>query len=213
MMQSTMTTNPETFASRLKKKLAAGGIGELVRLGGLLLVSRWKLRQCTTIGSGACVWGSVHIENAGQLHIGERVRLRGSHVPVELATAADGKLTIGEGSYINSGTSVSAASEVRIGKNVAIGNYVLIMDSDFHDVDDHRKAGKSAPIIIEDDVWIAAKVTILKGVRIGQGAVVAAGAVVTKDVPPRSVVGGIPARVLRMLTTDAESSVAVGNKL
>jgi maltose O-acetyltransferase len=90
-------------------------------------------------------------------------------------------------------------TEVRIGRNVAIGNYVLIMDSDFHAVNDHRESGKSAPVIIEDDAWIAARVTILKGVRIGKGAVIAAGAVVTKDVSPRTLVGGVPARVLRTL--------------
>ncbi|GAB4461186.1 MAG: hypothetical protein OHK0029_26110 [Armatimonadaceae bacterium] len=80
-----------------------------------------------------------------------------------------------------------------------IGNYTLIMDGDFHDLQDINKPGKVEPVIIEDNVWIASRVTILKGVHIGTGAVVAAGAVVTKNVPARTLVAGVPAKVIRSL--------------
>lgn len=61
-----------------------------------------------------------------------------------------------------------------------------------------------APVVIEDDVWIGANVTILKGVTIGRGSVVAAGVVVTKSCPPYSIIGGVPAKVLKMRFTPEE---------
>jgi maltose O-acetyltransferase len=73
----------------------------------------------------------------------------------------------------------------------------MIIDSDFHNVKDHNKEGESREIIIEDDVWIGAKATILKGVKIGQGAVVAVGSVVTKDIPANAIAAGVPAKVIK----------------
>jgi len=75
------------------------------------------------------------------------------------------------------------------------------MDCDFHGVDNRTETAPAAPIIVEDDVWLATRVTILKGVRIGRGSVVAAGAVVTKDVAPYTLVGGVPARLIRSLNS------------
>ncbi len=147
--------------------------------------------------------GRVLVQNGGILEIGDRVRIDGRHVAVHLATGPKGKLTIGDNVFINAGTSIGAASEVRIGSGCAIGNYSLVMDSDFHNVDDHTKPAIPAPVVIEDDVWLGARVTVLKGVVIGKGAVVAAGAVVTKDVPPRALVGGVPAKLIRMLDDSA----------
>jgi acetyltransferase-like isoleucine patch superfamily enzyme len=76
------------------------------------------------------------------------------------------------------------------------------MDSDYHDLNDHSLPGKSSPVKIGDNVWLGARATVLKGVTIGDGAVVAAGALVTRDVPSRTVVAGVPARVIKHL--DAE---------
>jgi len=73
------------------------------------------------------------------------------------------------------------------------------MDSDFHDTNDLNNEGMSAPIIIGNNVWIATRAMILKGVTIGDGAVVAAGAVVTKDVKPFTVVAGVPAKLIKQL--------------
>ena len=65
-------------------------------------------------------------------------------------------------------------------------------------MDSHEKLPKNdAPVIIEDDVWAGANITILKGVTIGRGCVIAAGAVVNKSMPPYSIIGGVPARVLK----------------
>lgn len=168
-------------------------------LAALLIASRWKTRRCTSVGRWVRVHGRVLIENGGEIRLGSRVRIRGTHLPVELAAMPGGLLEIGERTYINSGASVCAQKLVRIGARCAIGNMTLIMDSDFHDTSDHTAPAVPRPVVIGDDVWLAARVTILKGVTIGHGAVVAAGAVVTKDVPPRTLVGGVPARVIRSL--------------
>ncbi len=170
-----------------------------VRLVPLLVASRWKTRRCTSVGRWPRVQGRLLIENAGVIRLGDRVRIRATHLPVELASLLGGTLEIGDRTYINSGVSLCAAKLVRIGARCAIGNMTLIMDTDFHSVGDHTAAPEPRPVIIEDDVWLAARVTVLKGVTIGRGAVVAAGAVVTKDVLPNTLVGGIPAKLIRTL--------------
>ena len=143
--------------------------------------------------------GRLLVDNAGAIHLGERIRIRATHLPVELASLPGGTLRIGDRTYINSGVSLCAARSVQIGCNCAIGNMTLIMDTDFHSVGDHAQSPEPRPVVIEDDVWLGARVTVLKGVTIGRGAVVAAGAVVTKDVPPRTLVGGVPAKIIRAL--------------
>lgn len=91
---------------------------------------------------------------------------------------------------------------ITIGDDVMMGPRCTMLSRD-HAVDDTSRPmnqqgfGEDRPIVVEDDVWFGANVTVTAGVRIGRGSVVAAGAVVTRDVPPYSIVGGVPARVLR----------------
>lgn len=109
------------------------------------------------------------------------------------------KIVIGNNVGV-SGCTISAANSITIGDHVLLGSGCLITDSDAHPVDpDERRSGgggRSAPIVIEDDVFIGARAIILKGVTIGKGSVVGAGSVVTKSVPPYSVVAGNPARIV-----------------
>ena len=84
-----------------------------------------------------------------------------------------------------------------LGDGCLVGHNVVFATLN-HDVDPARRAVMyPAPIVVGRDVWIGSNATILRGVTIGDGAIIAAGAVVTKDVPPRTVVGGIPARPIR----------------
>ena len=107
-------------------------------------------------------------------------------------------LNLGYGGYMNRNTTVVCSSEIRIGKNVIIAQNVIIRDSDIHHIYvEGEKQSNSAPIIIGDNVWIGTSALILKGVTIGEGAVIAAGAVVTKDVPAHCLVAGNPARIIR----------------
>lgn len=104
------------------------------------------------------------------------------------------KLTIG-GGYANYNVKIDCYEEVRIGQGVAIANNVIIRDSDSHVIS--GQSGLSSPIVIGDNVWIGMNSIILKGVRIGNGAVIAAGAVVTHDIADKCLVGGVPARIIR----------------
>ena len=105
------------------------------------------------------------------------------------------RISIGELSTIGDRTEIHAGEAVHIGKHVLIGWDCVIMDRDYHAVDGKRE--RTAPVIIEDNVWICCRAVILKGVTIGHHAIVGAGSVVTKNVEPYSVVAGNPAKVIR----------------
>lgn len=105
------------------------------------------------------------------------------------------ELKIGNYSHINRGCLIDARGGVTIGNSVSISFKVNII-SGGHDPQSKTFENKRGHIMIDDYVWVGANATILKNVHIGEGAVIAAGAVVTKDVPPYTIVGGIPAKVI-----------------
>lgn len=106
------------------------------------------------------------------------------------------RLTIGDYTHINRNCTLDARGYITIGNNTSISHSVNIMTGS-HDISSPNFASYYLPIIIEDNVWIGINATILSGIRIGKGAVVCAGAVVTKDVPSYSIVAGIPAKIIR----------------
>ena len=166
----------------------------------LLAVLRAKvaLRRCDVVPWGVRLHGRALVVNRCRIVLGERVRIDGGTVRIELVSMT-GPIVIGDASFINYGATISSHAGVTIGREVLIGNYAMIMDNDYHDPNDHNRLGASKPITIEDGAWIGARAIVLKGVHVGAGAVVAAGAVVTKDVPPRTMVAGVPATVVRAL--------------
>lgn len=97
-------------------------------------------------------------------------------------------------SFINSDARIRVHQRVTIGNGCAISHGFVCMDGNAHTIDGRRTV---APVEICDHVWIGTGVTVLPGVHIGEGAVVAAGAVITRDVPPACLVAGVPARVIR----------------
>lgn len=111
-------------------------------------------------------------------------------------------LRIGERVFINSGCAVQDQGGVSIGDGALLGHNVVIATLN-HAMDPARRADLDpAPVHIGADAWIGANVTILPGVSIGDGAVVAAASVVTRDVPPRTLAMGSPARVVREITPE-----------
>lgn len=167
-----------------------------------ILNAQWRLLGKARIPLSVRVHGRVHVSGKGRLILGYGVNLVGTVVPVELVTYDNGQIEIGDHTFINYGSSIAARSSVKIGSRCHLGHYTFIMDNDQHDVVRHWELPSSAPVIIEDDVWIGSKVVILPGIRIGHQAVIGAGSIVTKDVPPLSVAAGNPARVIRFLTID-----------
>lgn len=110
-------------------------------------------------------------------------------------------IVIGRNSVINRQCCLDGRGGLRIGDNVSISPGVWLL-TDQHDMNDPWFVESFGPIVVEDYVWVGSRATILPGVRIGRGAVVAAGAVVTKDVEPFEVVGGVPARRIATRSTD-----------
>jgi len=193
-------------AERLVEKIereSKDGVRPLVRSGLKYARSRATapvyLRGANVVGRRARTEGRPRIDNQGTLLIGDDCNFRSVLVPLELVTGPRGRLTIGDGTFVNYGCSLCAMREVTIGARVHIGPFVMIIDTDFHDLYDREKRPEPVPIVVEDDVWIGAKASILRGVTIGRGAVVGVGAVVHRDVAPFSVVGGVPARELKRL--------------
>jgi acetyltransferase-like isoleucine patch superfamily enzyme len=104
-------------------------------------------------------------------------------------------LRLGSG-YINHNVNISCFQRIDIGDGVVISENVSIRDSDNHEIVSSAQP-PTQPIKIGNHVWIGMNVTILKGVEIGDGAVIAAGAVVTRNIPGNCLAGGVPARVLK----------------
>ncbi len=173
----------------------------VIKMGFAVLRAKWYLRSATLLGQKIRLWGKPYITNEGQIIIHDRVRFSSTVVPVELGTGPDGIIEIGEGTYINYGASIGATKQVTIGRDCNIGTYVTLIDNDFHRLEPERRheTPESMPIILEDNVWIGAKAIVLRGVRIGTGSVIGAGSVVTKDIPPRSLAAGVPAKVIKQL--------------
>ena len=191
------------------------------RLRGLLLAPRLgEARGALYVGRGVRVlqpWlvrcgADVKLEDGAELQglstrgvsLGDGVTIgRGASIrPSSYYGHEPGEgLAVGAGTAIGPFSWIGASGFVELGRDVMLGPRVVILPEN-HDFDDTARTIKSqgvtrAGVVVEDDCWIGANATLLAGVRVGRGAVVAAGAVVTRDVPPGAVVAGVPARVLR----------------
>ena len=182
-------------------------------------LKQWlKLRQSrkrALIGANSVLYGLSSIENPrGQknlIRVGEFTHIRGEL----FVFAHGGEISIGDYCYVGADTRIWSGAGIRIGHRVLIAHCVSILDNISHPIDPHERHEHfrkiittghptdiglhDRPIVIEDDAWIGCMSIILPGVTIGEGAIVGAGSVVTKDVAPFTVVAGNPARVIREL--------------
>ena len=117
-----------------------------------------------------------------------------------------GNLIIGDNCVINGKCRIDTSGPVTIGRHVSISQEVCILTGD-HNLNSPVFEGQRAPVVIEDYVWIGTRAMILKGCTIGKGAIVAGGALVTKDVAPYSVVAGVPAKAVKTRRTDLQYEV------
>lgn len=154
----------------------------------------------------------MQIHRRSFVRIGARLELRStvrsnplgpSHAALLSTREAGASLVVGD-DFGMTGGSIVAAQSIRIGNRVIIGADSIVSDTDFHPLAfmDRRSdplAGASAPVIIEDDVFIGMRTLVLKGVTIGRGSVIGAGSVVTRSLPPEVVAAGNPAKIIREL--------------
>lgn len=160
----------------------------------------WKFRRhCTNAGNRLTVLGPCAVHSSGEMKVGDGLTIRSRKFNmVEITCAANAKLTFGNRVFLNQGVRIACTNEVTLGDNALIGDETVILDSDYHGVADGKT--KSAPVHIERDVWLGTRVIVLRGVTIGEGSVVGAGAVVTRSLPPRVFAAGVPARVVKNLS-------------
>jgi acetyltransferase-like isoleucine patch superfamily enzyme len=149
----------------------------------------------------------VNVVDGGSLHIGE-----GSNIEAGCQLVTEGELRIGPRAFVGTGSVIVANQRVIIGCDALIAAYVTIRD-DAHkmepgDLPYNRQGLATAPIDIGNNVWLGTKATVLRGVSIGDGAVVAAHAVVRSHVEARTLVGGIPAKLLRKLADRSSAGPA-----
>lgn len=146
------------------------------------------------------------VTDGGQLLIGNG----GTVGRDTLIVAKKGSIKVSARCFIGQGTVIASDESVAIGNDCLIGEHVTIRDQnhriDYSDVPFALQGMDSSPISIGDNVWIGAKATILPGVTIGSNSVIAANAVVSKDVPPWSVAGGVPARIIRHISQPQNAS-------
>lgn len=162
---------------------------------------------CQSVGKGLRAECLPFMRGKGNLILGKNVYLSGrscfffmSGMPVSP------EIDIGNGTFIGSGCTLSAARRIRVGQKCLIAAGVRIHDNDGHPLDPGRRLrnepirqDEAAEIIIGNNVWIGSQATILKGVTIGDDSVVGTAAVVTSNVPAKTVVAGNPARVVKQL--------------
>lgn len=195
------------------------GVHHLLLAGRKLRRTYWRMLKakvyhepllrlsCESVGAGLQLHENMpKILGPLRAQLGTGVSLEGEQVWIAAGDTTPKSLRIGDHSYIGHGCKLIVGTEIVIGAHVLLANEVLLNGYDGHPLDPLARARHEPPgpdgvgaIHVGDHAWIGNRAMVLKGVRIGRGAVVAAGAVVTQDVPPLTVVGGVPARVLRTI--------------
>jgi len=175
--------------------------------GVATLLTRMKLR-CYGVSFGARVRGNrVQIHNEGSISLGSNVSLRsypgGTSYACGLRTYYP-EARIEVGSHVNmNGALIHCNQSVVVGSHCMLGPGVILCDNDSHpavlSVEGRKKRPPEAPIRLGSNVWLGMRTIVLKGVTIGDNTIVAAGSVVTQDLPPNILAGGVPAKRIRDL--------------
>jgi acetyltransferase-like isoleucine patch superfamily enzyme len=160
-------------------------------LASLNALAALRLRQLRHLGR-------IQANIAGEFESGPGLMIRPRQFPVQITVKRGARLTLGRNVYINQGVNILATASVTIGDYCRLADLATIYDTDSHPMMPGDPV-RTAPVVIGRNVWIGRSAMVLPGVTIGDHAVIAAGAVVTRDVEERTLVAGIPATVLRRL--------------
>ena len=164
-------------------------VGRMRRWG-----SRLRNNAVDVLGEGTVFAGRPDVVNDGVIEIGRNCRLSSHPVRSHFITMPRARIVIGDDVMISYGAGVSAACEIQIGSGTRIGPLCVILDSDYHKAGDLDVAGAVAPIHVGRNVRIGARVTLLRGSRVGEGATIMSGSCVSGFVADGAVVSGVPAR-------------------
>jgi len=199
---------PEASTSEVMRDVLGEGCRYLIER----VTATAFLFRCDKVGIGARSVGCPRIVNKGTIRIGDHFGVLNSWIPTEIVAGPNGRVEIGSHVAINYGCSIFAAKGVYIGDRVRIGNLSIISDTRSAGLVRDRLCTYDQPeqIQIGHDAWLASRVTVLPGTKIGPGAVITAGSIVSGEIPADVIAGGNPARVLRRLPASVDSpSVSV----
>lgn len=155
------------------------------------ITTAWLPDSGVTMRLRGRMYGLFMKERGSDFQVGSGARLMGLE-----------NISVGRHVYIAPGAVLLACCQIRLGDEVMVAHQCILTDSNHSLVGTSYRYGrrKDAPIKVGDGTWIAANATIVAGVTLGKGVLVAANSVVTKDMPDLAIVGGVPARVLRIAT-------------
>jgi acetyltransferase-like isoleucine patch superfamily enzyme len=173
------------------------------------LYTGWISRHFKQIGKKSIMFPARYLCGLQYISIGDETRL-GKNIQLTAWDTYRGhrycpQIAIGNRCYLGDDIHITAINSVIIGNNVLTGKRVLITDnahgasiySTLNIPPTERALFSKGPVIIEDNVWIGEKASIMPGVHIGRGVIIAANSVVTKDIPPYCVVAGVPAKIIK----------------
>jgi len=172
-------------------------------------VNHFLRPQLASLGEGFTFMRPWQVEIFGApIELGDYVNVvASSDKMVRLAIWAEqpdlGRIRIGNYCLICPGVRIGSAHEIVIGDNCMIASNAYVTDSDWHDIYNRISIGKTAPVTIENNVWIGDSAIVCKGVTIGENSIVGAGAVVVDDIPANCVAAGNPARIVKQLDAAA----------
>lgn len=178
------------------------------------------LSKGVQIGNNPLIFNKIYLIGNGHIKIGDNFCFTSGDCINPISSNLRGCIYTEKNATISIGNNVGMSStrlwirsQLKVGNNVKIGGNVLIIDTDSHPIDFRlrkepdqldsvQSAIKSIPITIEDDVWIGANCTILKGVTIGSRSIIGAGSVVTKSIPADCIAAGNPAKVIKQIKNE-----------
>lgn len=169
----------------------------------------YLLLESIIIGKDVSYQAPVRFSGNGCVAVGDSVkfgyydapRLGNGEILIQ-ARDLNSEVIVGRNTAFSNNVSVVARTSITIGEDCLIGDCVRIVDADFHEIQPafrHKKSGDVAAVVIGQNVWLGSGVTILKGVKIGNNSVIAAGSLVCSDIAENVIAGGVPAKMIRTL--------------
>ena len=160
------------------------------------LRARWS--GAASFGPRPLLRGKLCFRFDGTVTIGADFDVDGLIMPVSISVVRGASLSIGDQVYMNAGTSIEVWHEVRIGSNCQFGPFASVIDDDRHEVEPGAILHKG-PTILGNNVWLGRSAAVMPGVTVGDGSVIGANSVVTRDIPPNCFAAGSPAKVIKKL--------------
>ncbi len=190
-----MRTNIDRIINNTSKYGLLFVLGDLYHYFLGYIITKIKFNS---VGSRPYVWGNPVIHNFGKIIAGNNFKIHSFASRCSIGIAPGAKLIIKDHVFINNGCWIHSYNSINIGSNVKIGPYCILLSGDGH-LNDYGLEESPEEITLEDNVWLGARTTVLKGVKIGSNSIIGAGSVITKDIPSNCMAAGNPAKVLKKI--------------